>query len=173
MPSFISKLNGWLFDVFDLDLIVESDFGSFESADFTQLVQGYHMYMFKKISLFLLLMTIIGWSSISSAGCLAAQTAGVWEAAFSDGNSCRLKLKNNGSVDTQKSVCFDPDRGTTDIDSGEIKVAANCFSEGNIVLSGTAIELPVQFSHDRSMAAGRFRVPANGSKGSVVMIRVP
>ncbi len=131
------------------------------------------MYKLNKIFLLSVLISVTGWSSASNAGCTAAQTTGTWEAAFSDGNSCRVKLKSNGSVDTQKSVCFDPDRGTADINSGQIKVGANCFAEGEVVVGGVAIELPVQFSHDRSMAAGRFRVSANGAKGSVVMIRVP
>lgn len=115
----------------------------------------------------------LGWSSGSHAGCTAPQVSGKWETAFSDGNSCLLKLKNNGDVDTVASVCYDPDRGTTDLDSGNVKVKANCLAEGEIVVGGVTIELPVQFSHDRSMAAGRFRVTADGAKGSVVMVRVP
>lgn len=131
------------------------------------------MYKFEKICVFSILAALASWSSVSHAGCLAAQTTGVWEAAFSDGNSCRIKLKNNGNVDAGNSVCFDPDRGTAGIESGKIKVGADCFAEGEVVVSGATIELPVQFSHDRSTAAGRFRVPANGAKGSVVMVRVP
>lgn len=126
-----------------------------------------------KVSLVSILVTVFGWCSAVHAGCSAPQTMGVWEAAFSDGNSCRLKLKSNGTVDVNASVCYDPNRGTTDLDSGQIKVTSNCFSEGNIVIDGVTIELPVQFSHDRSIAAGRFRVAADGSKGSVVMVRVP
>ncbi len=114
-----------------------------------------------------------GWCCSSYAGCNAPQTSGIWEAAFSDGNSCRLKLKTNGTVDIGTSVCFDPNRGSTDLDSGQIKVKADCFAEGEIVVDGVTIELPVQFSHDRSTAAGRFRFTDDGTKGSVVMIRVP
>jgi hypothetical protein len=98
---------------------------------------------------------------------------GFWEAAFSDGNSCRFKLTSKGTIDVEKSVCYDPDRGTTDFDSGIVKVTGNCFAEGELVIGGVTVELPVQFSSDRGTAAGRFRVPADASKGSVVMIRVP
>ena len=115
----------------------------------------------------------LGWSSASYAGCSPPQVSGTWEVAFSDGNSCRLKLLNTGVIKAASSVCYDPDRGAAEPDSGKIKVKANCFAEGEIVLGGVAVELPVQFSHDRSMAAGRYRVSADGSKGSVVMIRVP
>ena len=114
-----------------------------------------------------------GSSTIAYAGCSSAQVSGIWETAFSDGNSCRIRLKGNGDVDVARSVCFDPNRGTSDIDSGEIRVKENCFADGEIIIGGFTIELPVQFSHDRSTAAGRFRVTADGSKGSVVMIRVP
>jgi len=116
---------------------------------------------------------LLGWSSVSHAGCTPAQMTGIWEAAFSDGNSCRLRLVLGGEVDIEKSICYDPDRGTASIDSGTIKVNGQCFAEGEIVIGGVTVELPVQFSHDRSTAAGRFRVPADGSKGSVVMVRVP
>ncbi len=115
----------------------------------------------------------LAWSSASQAGCTPAQVSGTWEIAFSDGNSCRVKLRSNGNVDTGKSVCFDPDRGSSGLDSGRIKVAGDCFAEGEIVVGGFAIELPVQFSQDRGTAAGRFRVEAAGTKGSVTMIRVP
>ena len=113
------------------------------------------------------------WSSLSYAGCSAPQMTGIWEVALSDGNSCRIKLKSNGSVDAGDSVCYDPDRGTAGFDSGKIKVQNNCFAEGEVIVGGVTIELPVQFASDRSIAAGRFRVPADGSKGSVVMVRVP
>lgn len=126
----------------------------------------------KKIATCLLLGGSIGLSATVYAGCNAQQISGTWEAAFSDGNSCRLKVKPNGAVDSNASVCFDPDRGTADIDSGTLKPKGDCFAEGEIVISGVSIELPVQFSHDRSLAAGRFRVSADGSKGSVVMVRV-
>lgn len=120
----------------------------------------------------LMLVASMGWSASASAGCNAQQVSGTWEVAFSDGNSCRLKIKPNGAVDTNVSVCYDPDRGTTDLDSGNLKPKGDCFAEGKVIISGVTIELPVQFSHDRSMAAGRFRVSADGSKGSVVMVRV-
>ena len=116
---------------------------------------------------------VIGWSSQSQAGCSPPQLAGKWEAALSDGNSCLIKLKSNGSVDAAGSVCYDPSRGSASLDSGQMKVSGNCFAEGEIVVQGVSIELPVQFSHDRSMAAGRFLVSADGSKGSVVMVRTP
>jgi hypothetical protein len=115
----------------------------------------------------------LGWSSVSYAGCTPAQMTGFWEAAFSDGNSCRFKLNGNGTIDIGKSVCYDPDRGTAGFDSGTVKVSGNCFAEGEVVIGGVTVELPVQFSSDRGTGAGRFRVPVNGSKGSVVMIRVP
>ena len=124
------------------------------------------------------LLTLVGgialaWSPVSYAGCTPAQMTGFWEAAFSDGNSCRFKLSGNGKIDIEKSVCYDPDRGTAGFDSGTIKVSGNCFAEGEVVIGGVTVELPVQFSSDRGTAAGRFRVPADGSKGSVVVIRVP
>ena len=115
----------------------------------------------------------LGWNSASFAGCSPAQVSGIWEMAFSDGNSCRLKLQSNGSVNTRKSVCFDPDRGAAEPDSGNLTVKPNCFSEGEIVVGGFTIELPVQFSTDRTTAAGRYRVSADGSKGMVVLVRVP
>ena len=93
--------------------------------------------------------------------------------AFSDGNSCRIKLRTNGNIDVNASVCYDPDRGVATPDSGQLKVKGNCFAEGELVLGGVAIELPVQFSNDRTTAAGRYRVSADGSKGSVMLIRVP
>lgn len=115
----------------------------------------------------------LAWSSVSYAGCTPAQMTGFWEAAFSDGNSCRFKLRGNGTIDTEISICYDPDRGTTGFDSGTLKVRGNCFAEGEVVIGGITVELPVQFASDRGTGAGRFRVPADGSKGSVVMIRVP
>ena len=126
----------------------------------------------KNIVTGLMLAVSIGCSTSVYAGCNAQQVSGTWEAAFSDGNSCRLKVKPNGTVDINVSVCYDPDRGVTDIDSGTIKPKGDCSAEGEIIISGTTIELPVQFSHDRSLAAGRFRFTADGSKGSVVMVRV-
>ncbi len=113
------------------------------------------------------------WSTTSEAACSPAQVSGVWEVAFSDGNSCRLRLLGNGTIKTSDSVCYDPDRGVATPDSGTLKIGGNCFAEGEIVLGGVAIELPVQFSNDRTTAAGRYRVSANGAKGMVVMIRVP
>ena len=116
---------------------------------------------------------VLAWSSASHAGCTSAQISGIWEVAFSDGNSCRLRLVLGGEIDGGKSVCYDPDRGTAGVDSGTMKVNGQCFAEGALVIGGVTVEVPVQFSHDRSTAAGRFRVPANGAKGSVVMVRVP
>ncbi|MDH4039965.1 MAG: hypothetical protein OEV88_04870 [Gammaproteobacteria bacterium] len=113
------------------------------------------------------------WSSAGNAACSPAQVTGIWEVAFSDGNSCRLRLKSNGTIDITASICYDPDRGTSNLDSGTLKIIGNCFAEGQIVISGVTVELPVQFSNDRTTAAGRFRVPSSGSKGSVVLIRVP
>jgi len=126
-----------------------------------------------KTLLVLIIGITLGWSTASYAGCTPAQMTGFWEVAFSDGNSCRLKLVLGGDIVLEKSICYDPDRGTSGLDSGTIKVDANCFAEGVVVIGGVTVELPVQFSSDRSIAAGRFRVPADGSKGSVVMIRVP
>lgn len=115
----------------------------------------------------------LGWNSASFAACLPPQVSGVWEMAFSDGNSCRIKLLNNGNMNVGASVCYDPDRGAAAPDSGQLKIKGNCFAEGEIVIGGVAIELPVQFSNDRTTAAGRYRVSADGSKGSIVLIRVP
>ena len=138
-----------------------------------RITEGYLMKTTNKVLLASIVGLTLGWSSASYAGCAPPQVSGVWEVAFSDGNACRLKLLNNGSINASASICFDPDRGATEPDSGKIKVKADCFAEGEIVVEGVAVELPVQFSHDRSMAAGRYRVSADGSKGSVVMIRVP
>ena len=115
----------------------------------------------------------LGFSSGSYAGCTPPQVSGIWEVAFSDGNSCRLKLNNNGTINAGGSVCFDPDRGAGAPDSGQLKVKGNCFAEGELVLQGVSVELPVQFSNDRTTAAGRYRISVDGSKGSVVLIRVP
>lgn len=127
----------------------------------------------RKISLTLILGASLGWHSVSQAGCTPAQLTGIWEAAFSDGNSCRLQLVLGGNLDVEKSICYDPNRGTASVDSGTIRVNGKCFAEGEVVIGGVTVELPVQFSQDRGMAAGRFRIPADGSKGSVVMVRVP
>ncbi len=118
---------------------------------------------------------VVGWSSVSHAGCTPSQMTGTWEAAFSDGNSCRFKLKPNGEIDTDtdRSICYDPNRGTAGFDSGTIKVKGDCFAEGEVVIGGVTVELPVQFASDRGTAAGRYRIVDDGSKGSVVMIRVP
>ena len=115
----------------------------------------------------------LGWNSASFAGCTPAQVSGVWEMAFSDGNSCRLRLAGNGSIKAASSVCYDPDRGATEPDSGNLKVDGNCFAEGEMVVEGAVIELPVQFSNDRTTAAGRYRFSEDGTKGMVVLIRVP
>ncbi len=115
----------------------------------------------------------LGWNSASFAGCSPPQVSGVWEMAFSDGNSCRIKLKSNGAINAEASVCYDPDRGAAAPDSGNLKIKANCFTEGEIVIEGVAVELPVQFSNDRTTAAGRYRYSSDGTKGMVVMIRVP
>lgn len=117
------------------------------------------------------LLATFGFTASAYAGCNSVQVSGVWEAAFSDGNSCRIKIKTNGSVDADNSVCYDPNRGTGTVNGGNLKPKADCFSEGELVVGGDTIELPVQFSHDRSMAAGRYRF-ADGTKGSVVMVRV-
>lgn len=114
----------------------------------------------------------LGFSPSSFAACTAAQVSGIWEVAFSDGNSCRLKLNNNGSINVARSVCYDPSRGTAVPDSGNLKAQANCFAEGELVVGGAVIELPVQFSNDRTTGAGRY-LAADGTKGSVVLIRVP
>ena len=114
----------------------------------------------------------LGFSSVSFAGCTAAQISGIWDVAFSDGNSCRLQVNNNGRINAGKSACFDPTRGSAAPDSGNLKVKGDCFAEGELVLGGAVIELPVQFSNDRTTGAGRFLGP-DMSKGSVVLIRVP
>ena len=126
-----------------------------------------------KVFLALIISIGLGWSSVVFARCTSAQMTGFWEAAFSDGNSCRLKLILGGKIDVENSICYDPDRGTAGVDSGTMAVNANCFSEGEIVIGGVTVELPVQFSADRSTAAGRYRIPADGSKGLVVMVREP
>ncbi len=127
----------------------------------------------KKATLASMFGLTLGFSSAGYAGCAPPQMTGIWEVAFSDGNSCRLKLNSNGSLNVNQSVCYDPDRGSTVPDSGNIKTKANCFAEGELVVEGFTVELPVQFSQGRGMAAGRYRVTADGTKGSVVMVRVP
>jgi hypothetical protein len=115
----------------------------------------------------------LGWNSASFAGCTPPQVSGVWEMAFSDGNVCRVTLRKNGTINVEKSVCYDPDRGAAAPDSGQLKIKGNCFTAGEIVIEGVAVELPVQFSNDRTTAAGRYRISDSGFKGSVVLIRVP
>ena len=70
---------------------------------------------------------ILGWTSTGHAGCTPSQVSGIWETAFSDGNSCRLKIRNNGVVDiaTDKSICYDPDRGTSGLDSGRTEAGSS------------------------------------------------
>jgi len=70
----------------------------------------------------------MGWSTTGFARCTGAQISGIWEVAFSDGNSCRLRVVLGGTVDTEQSICYDPDRGTSALDSGNLKVDAHCFS---------------------------------------------
>ncbi len=127
----------------------------------------------RKATLATLLGLAMGISSASYAACTSPQLTGTWEAAFSDGNSCRLKIKSNGQLDAANSVCYDPDRGTTVPDSGVFKPKANCFIEGELVIGGFSVEVPVQVSQGRGVAAGRYRVDADGTKGSVFMVRVP
>jgi len=131
------------------------------------------MKMNRKVLLASVIGITLGWNSSSFAVCSPPQVSGVWEMAFSDGTSCRLRLLNSGIINTNTSVCYDPDRGVAVPDSGQLKVSGNCFAEGELVVGGVAIELPIQFSNDRTTAAGRYRVSADGSKGSVVLIRVP
>ena len=72
------------------------------------------------------------WCTGASAACLQPQVTGIWEAAFSDGNSCRLRVMPNGNVSAADSVCYDPDRGSTTPESGRLKVKADCSSEGEL-----------------------------------------
>ena len=56
-------------------------------------------------------------SANANAGCTNTQFAGAWDVAFSDGNSCRLVVDQEGDVliepDSSQSTCFDPFRGVT------------------------------------------------------------
>jgi len=137
------------------------------------LTEDYLMKIKRNIVLASFVGLTLAWTSASHAACSPPQVSGVWEMAFSDGNSCRIRLKNNGVMNTQFSVCFDPDRGAAAPDSGKLKIDGNCFAEGEIVIEGVAVELPVQFSNDRTTAAGRYRYSSDGTKGMVVLIRVP
>ena len=126
-----------------------------------------------KTSLAAVLGLALGFSPVGHAACSSPQTSGIWEVAFSNGSSCRLKVNINGTINVDKSVCYDPDRGVTTPESGLFKPNASCFAEGELVVEGVTVEVPVQYSQERSMAAGRYRISADGSKGSVMMVRVP
>ena len=125
------------------------------------------------INFLLVSIAILAWSSSVYAGCTKAQVSGLWEVAFSDGNSCRLKLNNVGKVITGSSVCFDPNAGAAAPDSGKLPVKGSCFAEGHIVIQCVTIELYIQIATDRSIGAGRYLIPVTTDKGSVVMVRVP
>ncbi len=125
------------------------------------------------INFLLVSIAILAWSSSVYAGCTKAQVSGIWETAFSNGNSCRLKLNSKGVIVTKASVCFDPSQGAAAPDSGSLPVKGSCLAEGNIVIQGVTTELAIQFATDRNTAAGRYLDPVTGEKGSVVMIRVP
>ena len=125
------------------------------------------------IKAFIAAVAILAFSSSAYAGCTKAQVSGVWEVAFSDGNSCRLRLNRSGNVVTSASVCFDPSAGAAAPDSGTLSVKGSCFAEGNIVVQGVTIELYIQIATDRSIGAGRYLIPVTTDKGSVVMVRVP
>ena len=116
---------------------------------------------------------ILAFSTSAYAGCTKPQVSGIWEAVFSDGNSCRLKLNSKGVIVTNASVCFNPGLGAAAPDSGSLPVKGSCLAEGNIVIQGVTTELAIQFATDRNTAAGRYLDPVTGEKGSVVMIRVP
>ena len=112
-------------------------------------------------------------SSAAYAGCTGAQISGVWEAAFSDGNSCRFKINANGNIAAAKSVCFDPSAGSIAPDSGSLVVSGNCLAEGSFTVLGATIELAIQFATDRNTGGGRYLYQVGGEKGNVIMIRVP
>lgn len=116
---------------------------------------------------------MLAWSASAYAGCTKSQVSGVWEAVFSDGNSCRIKLNGTGKIAAGQSVCFDPNAGAVAPDSGKLPVDSDCLAEGNIVVQGVKIELAIQFSSDRGTGAGRYLITATADKGSLVMIRVP
>ena len=125
------------------------------------------------INAFLATIAILAFSSSAYAGCSKAQVSGIWEVAFSDGNSCRLKLNNVGKIITGSSVCFDPTLGAAPPDSGTLPVKGNCLADGQIVIQGVIITLAIQFATDRNTGGGRYFIEATSAKGSVIMIRVP
>jgi hypothetical protein len=125
------------------------------------------------INAFITAIAILAFSSSAFAGCTKAQVSGTWEAVFSNGNSCKLRLNTRGGIVTGSSVCFDPDLGATAPDSGSLPVRKDCLAEGEIVVQGVVIELAIQFSADHGTGAGRYREPVSLAKGSLVMIRVP
>ena len=116
---------------------------------------------------------ILAFSTSAYAGCTKAQVSGLWEVAFSDGNSCRLKLNNVGKIITGSSVCFDPTLGAAPPDSGTLPVKGNCLADGQVVIQGVIITLAIQFATDRNTGGGRYFIEATSAKGSVIMIRVP
>ena len=116
---------------------------------------------------------ILAFSTSAYAGCTTNQVSGVWETAFSDGNSCRFKINAKGNIVASASICFDPSAGAIAPESGTLVVGKNCLAEGSFVVMGVTTELAIQISTDRSIGAGRYLLPASGDKGSVVMVRVP
>ena len=130
--------------------------------------------MTKRVINFLLAsIAILAFSANAYAGCTKAQISGTWEVAFSNGNSCRIKLNSLGKVVASASDCFDPFRGVAGVDSGKLPVKSNCLAEGNIVVEGIKTKLAIQFAADRSTGGGRYLLADMSAKGSVIMIRLP
>ena len=121
----------------------------------------------------ILFITSLGMSSTTHAGCVKNQITGIWETFFSDGNSCKLKINGRGEVIASASLCYDPDRGVTQPDSGSLVIEENCAALGILVIEGVTVELGAQFAVDRSTAGGVYVIPDFGAKGSFSMVRLP
>lgn len=125
------------------------------------------------------LLVSLAFSANAYAGCTNAQLAGTWDVVFSDGNSCRLVLDDNGEVliesDRSLSTCFDPFRGATVPDEGKYGVTQDCSVTFNLVVEGLIVEMYGRIIQPRIFGTGFFvaYVPdVFADKGSFNMARV-
>lgn len=130
----------------------------------------------RKIGSMTAFVLLVGWGSSAYAGCSNNQLAGSWDVVFSDGNSCRLVLDDEGDVliaeDRSESTCFDPFRGVTTPDSGTYTVDQKCEFSFALVVEGLNVSLFGRLTPNQQIGSG-FYVITSGQfpvdKGSFTM----
>jgi len=129
--------------------------------------------------LFLTLIAALAISANANAGCTSTQFAGAWDVAFSDGNSCRLVVDQEGDVliepDRSQSTCFDPFRGVTVPDEGSYSVSKDCTVSFALIVEGATVELYGRVVQPRIFGTGIYvtYIPeVFAEKGSFNMVRV-